>query len=104
MNDSGIKPMGYNVLVKPQTVEVKTKGGLLLPETVIEKDEFGRTEGVLVALSPMAFAFEDWPDGADKPQIGDRVMFSRYNATETTGRDGEKYWLMKDQSIVGIIE
>lgn len=104
MNGSGIKPVGYNVIVKPQAVEVKTKGGLLLPDQVIEKDSFGRTEGVLVAVSPMAFAFEEWPDGEPKPQVGDQVMFSRYNATEMQGRDGVTYWLMKDQSIVGIME
>lgn len=104
MNESGIKPMGYNVLVQPQAVEAKTKGGLLLPEVVIEKDEFGRTEGILVAVSPMAFAFAEWPEGEPKPQPGDRVIFSRYNATEMTGKDGGKYWMMKDQSIVGIME
>jgi len=106
MNTSGIRPQEYNVLVKPDDVEATTKGGLIIPATKIEKDEFARTEGKLVATSPMAFSFEDWPtDAADqKPQIGDRVIFSRYQATEVTGRDGAKYWLMKDKAIAGVIE
>jgi co-chaperonin GroES (HSP10) len=77
---------------------------LLLPESAIEKEEFGRMEGVLVAASPMAFKFEDWPADVPGPMIGDRVVFSRYQATELTGRDGGKYWMMKDRSIAGVME
>lgn len=103
---SGIKPQEYNVLVKPDDVEKKTTGGIILPESKLEKDEFARTEGTLVAASPMAFCFDDWPENAadQKPKIGDRVIFSRYQATEVTGKDGAKYWLMKDKSIAGVME
>jgi len=103
MNGSGIRPMGYNVLVKPDEVEKKTKGGIILPETKLEKDEFGRMEGMLVAVSPMAFSWSDWPDGQAKPEVGQRVIFSRYAGSEVTGKDGAKYWLMKDESIVGVM-
>jgi chaperonin GroES len=104
MNTSGINPLGYNVLVKPEVVEKKTKGGLYMPDPVVEKEEYARMKGVLVAASPMAFTFGDWPADADhmKPRVGDRVLFARYNATEITGEDDEKYWLMKDESIAGV--
>lgn len=104
MNTSGIRPMEYNVLVKPSEVEKTTKGGLILAESTVEKEEFGRMDGTLVAVSPMAFKFEDWPDDVPSPQVGDTVIFSRYQATEITGRDGGKYWLMKDRSIIGVME
>jgi co-chaperonin GroES (HSP10) len=104
MNASGIKPMEYNVLVKPSEVEKTTKGGLILADSTVEKEEFGRMEGTLVATSPMAFSFAEWPEGEPKPKIGDRVLFSRYQATELTGRDGGKYWMMKDKSIMGVME
>ena len=104
MNNSGIRPVEYNVLVRPVDVEQKTKGGIILPESKIEKDAFARTEGVIVAASPLAFDFAQWPDPAQKPKVGDQVIFSRYNADEVTGRDGGKYWLMKDKAIVGVIE
>lgn len=105
MNGSGIRPMEYNVLVLPKEVEEKTKGGVFLPEQAKEKEEFGRMEGLLVAVSPMAFSFDEWPPDQEgqKPQVGDRVMFSKYQATEITGKDGKKYWLMKDRSIAGVM-
>lgn len=104
LNGSGIRPVQYMVIVKPDEVEKTTKGGIILPDTKVEKDEFQRMEGLLVAVSPMAFTFKDWPDGAEKPKVGDRVTFARYNATEITGRDGGKYWFMKDESILGVME
>lgn len=104
MNTSGIRPMEYNVLVKPAEVEKTTKGGLILAESTVEKEEFGRMEGTLVAASPMAFRFDDWPDDAQAPKVGDRVLFSRYQATELTGKDGGKYWIMKDKSIMAVME
>lgn len=103
---SGIKPQGYNVLVLPREVEAKTKGGLYLPDDTKDREQFAQTEGVLVAVSPMAFAFKDWPEdrAGDKPAIGDRVLFSRYLATKVRGADGREYWLMKDESIAGVMK
>jgi co-chaperonin GroES (HSP10) len=103
INTSGINPVEYNVLVKPAEVEKTTKGGLLLPETKVEKDEYGRTEGTLVAVSARAFMF-DGPVLPDDPKVGDTVVFSRYQATEMTGVDGAKYWMMKDRSIAGVVQ
>ena len=104
MNTSGIRVVEFNVLVLPDEVKETTKGGLYLPDTTKEKDEFGRMEGVMVAASPVAFDYAEWPDPAQKPKVGDRVMFARYSATEVKGADGRKYWMMKDKSIAGVIE
>ena len=104
MNTSGIRPMEYNVLVEPKEVEQKTKGGLILADQTREKEGFSRMEGVLVAVSPLAFNFDTWPEGAEKPKPGDRVIFAKYNASEITGQDGKAYWLMKDKSIAGVLE
>ena len=102
MNTSGILPTEYNVLVRPDVVPEKTAGGLHLPDLVKEKDEFGRTEGEMVAVSPLAFTYAEWPEGSLKPKVGDRVIFSRYSATEIKGDDGVKYWIMKDTAIAGM--
>ena len=104
MNTSGIRPSEFNVLVKPRDVETKTKGGLLLADSTVEKEQFGRMEGILIAVSPLAFSYAEWPDDSEMPKVGDTVLFSRYQATEITGRDAGKYWLMKDKSIAGVME
>jgi len=107
MNKSGIIPQAYNVLVEPKEIEAKTKGGLFLADETLEKENFGRMEGILVAVSPMAFTFDgDWPKGreSEKPQIGDRVLFSKYAAIEVNGADVKPYWLMKDKDLIGVMK
>lgn len=101
MNTSGIYPSEYNVLVKPRPVEEKTAGGLFLPDIKKEKDEFARMDGTLVAVSPVAFSYAAFPEGTT-PQVGESVIFSKYQATEITGADGEKYWIMKDTAIAAV--
>lgn len=105
MNDSGIFPMEYNVLVKPKVVEERTKGGVYLPDENKEREQFAQTEGTLVAVSPGAFTFnyEGFPSDAPRPAVGQRVMFSKYQATETKGQDGETYWLMKDKAVAAVL-
>lgn len=103
-NEAGIFPVEYKVLVEPKEIERTTKGGLILADETVEKESFGRQEGVLVAVSPMAFRFEDWPEDAPTPQVGDRVMFSRYNADQVQGKDGKTYWIMNDKSVMAVIK
>jgi co-chaperonin GroES (HSP10) len=94
------------VIVLPRTVEEKTSGGIIIPDQTKEREEFARVEGILVAASPMAFQWDDWPDerADEKPKVGDRVFFAKYNATELTGKDGQKYWLMKDEAVIGVLK
>lgn len=103
-NPSGIKPVEYKVLVEPKEVDRTTKGGLILADETVEKESFGRQEGVLVAVSPMAFKFADWPADVATPQVGERVMFSKYNADQVQGSDGKTYWIMNDKSVMAVIE
>ena len=104
LNSSGIHPLDYKILVLPKEVERKTKGGLILADQTVEKEEFGRKEGILVAKSPMAFKNPDWPEDVPTPQVGQRVMFSKYQAETVQGRDGATYWIMNDKSVMAVIE
>lgn len=102
-NTSGIRPMEYYVLVAPERVEEKTSGGIFLPDDYKEKQQFAQKKGVLIDKSPLAFNFDDWP-AREQPQIGQTVLFSKYQADEVTGKDGETYWIMKDKAIAAVMD
>lgn len=104
-NTSGLHPVAYNVLVKPKEVETTTTGGIILADSTVEKEQFGRVEGTLIAISPGAFTenYHGWPDDGQRPAIGDEVLFSKYQANEMTGRDGGKYWMMRDRDIAAVV-
>ena len=97
MNDSGIKPVNCNVLIKTDVVEEKI-GSVFLPEQNQEKNQHAQTQGMIVALCDDAFH-----EMAQRPKAGERVCFARYAGSEVTGTDGEKYRLLKDIDVTGVM-
>lgn len=100
--DPGLRPMEFNVLILPEAVEGKTKGGIILPDEVKDADKAAANRGLLVAVSPVAFDFAEFRDV--KPQVGDHVWYARYAGTKVKGRDGREYVLCKDRDIGAVIE
>lgn len=101
-NKSGIIPMEYKVLIVPKKIAKKTEGGIYMPDDTQEKHQFGVTEGVIVAVGPIAFTDPDW---LDCPKPGDTILYDKYagNNTSITGKDGEKYKLINDKEIGAIL-
>ena len=102
-NESGIRPIEYNVVVKIDEVEEKTAGGLYLADTSKARKETAETRGTLVATSPMAFTYEDWPDGEPFPQPGDRVFFAQHAGVKQVGLDDKIYRIIKDRDVIGYL-
>lgn len=78
--------------------EDKTKGGILIPDTVKEKPQ----EGEVVAVGPGAR--EDSGElVAIEVKTGDRALFGKWSGAE--GKiDGEDLLIMKESGILGVIE
>lgn len=104
MSQHGITPIEYKVLVRTKKAETRTRGGIVLPEMVVDKDQHASMEGVIEAVSPFAFSYEEWPSGAPKPKAGDLVVFSRYSGIDIKGNDGIDYRLMNDKDVVAVRE
>lgn len=98
----GIEPIEFKVLVEPHKVQERTKGGIVLPEVVLEKDQHASMEGIIAAVSPLAFTYEEWPKGYAKPVAGDTVIFARYSGITVKGNDGVEYRLMNDKDVVAV--
>lgn len=102
-NESGLRPMEYNVVIRMDPTEEKTAGGIILPSAKKDRDELATDEGTLIALSPLAFTYADWPEGEKQPSTGDRVLFAQY-AGRIWERGGVKYRLIKDKDVVAVID
>lgn len=102
-NPSGLVPVEFNVVVQLDKRQEKTAGGIYLPADVQEREKLGEVEGVLVAISPLAFGYEDWPEGSRKPGVGDRVMISRHSGV-LKERNGLDFRIIKDREVVAIVE
>ncbi len=100
LNTSGITPLAFKVVILPDPVEEKTAGGIIIPIEKVTKDEFATTSGTIIAVSGSAFSHvidEEW--GADKPKVGDRVVFTKYAGFRRKGEDGVDYLIVKGEDI-----
>lgn len=87
-----IKPLADRVLVRPSEAEVKTTGGIIIPDTAKEKPQ----KGTVVAVGP---------GKKDEPMTvkeGDLVLYGKYSGTEITV-DGNNYLIMRESDIVAIV-
>ena len=100
----GVEPTGFMVLVAMAEKERVTAGGIHLPESVASKEEWAREKGRLVAVSPLAFTYAKWPEGARVPAVGDVIYCGRYAGKTIEGRNGRQYQLMTDQDIGAVLE
>jgi chaperonin GroES len=97
MTKTKFRPLHDRVVVKRIDAEAKTKGGIIIPDTVKEKPQ----EGEVVAVGP---------GGRDESgkltpmgvKSGDRVLFGKWSGTEVK-LDGEELLIMKESDIMGVI-
>lgn len=102
-NESGIAPVEYNIVVRMDPVKETTDSGLYLPQTKTDRDKLSADEGVIVAASPLAFSYANWPEGSRIPQVGDRILMAQFDG-RIWERGGVTYRLIKDKSVIAVIE
>ncbi|MEK7478203.1 MAG: co-chaperone GroES [Patescibacteria group bacterium] len=99
MNKTSIKPLGDRVLVEPLGKEAKTKGGIIIPDTI---DKERPEQGVVVAVG----AGKTTDDGKLIPikvKKGQTIIFSKYGPDEIKINDKE-YLIISESNILAIIE
>lgn len=94
-----LKPISDYIIVEPQKQEVKTKSGIVLPDTV-EKEK--PQEGVVIAAGPGKL-LESGKHAAMQVKTGDKVLFSKYGPTEVK-IDGKEYFVIKEDDILAVIK
>jgi chaperonin GroES len=92
------RPLHDRVLVRRVKEEEKTKGGIIIPDTVKEKPQ----EGEVIATGPGALG-DDGKRVALDVAAGDRILFGKWSGTEVT-IDGEELIIMKESDILGVVE
>lgn len=103
-NTSGMWPLDVRVLVKPDPVEAKSKGGIILPDEHKEQQKFATVKATLVAVGVNAWAEASRTEAFSAPQPGDRVLIAKYGGIVLTGDDGEDYRLLNDEDVIGVLE
>jgi len=106
-NEAGFRPTRYSVLVRPEKVETK-KGSVLLPDEIIEKEQWRQSQAVVVELGALAFTMgtpgsPEYFEDRDAPKVGDVVSFREYNGQQVAEKDGNRYLILQDSEILGVV-
>jgi chaperonin GroES len=92
------RPLHDRVVIRRAEGDIKSKGGIIIPDTAQEKPQ----EGEVIAVGPGA---RD-ENGALVPldvKAGDTILFGKWSGTEVK-IDGEELLIMKEADIMGVIE
>lgn len=101
-NDSGIRPVEFKILIKPDPIDEMTAGGIFKPQQSHEMEQWAQVKGTLVAFGSRAF--EDWKADRKALEPGTRVYYRKYEGIVITGADGEEYRLCADKDVGGVVE
>src|SRR6058998_1553175 len=91
------RPLHDRVVIERIDPEAKTAGGIIIPDTAMEKPQQGKVVGV-------------GPGGRDEAgklipidlEVGDRVLFGQWSGTEVK-IDGQELLIMKESDIMGVL-
>ena len=96
------KPTGWRVLVLPFKMPEKTKGGLILGQDTLERQQVGSTCGLVLAMGPHCYDKEKFPEGPWCKK-GDFILV-RPNAGTRLVIHGKEFRIINDDSVEGIVE
>jgi len=92
------RPLHDRVVIRRLEAEEKSKGGIIIPDTVKEKPQ----EGEVVAVGP-GTRDESGKLIPLELKAGERVLFGKWSGTEVK-IDGQDLLIMKESDIMGVLE
>ena len=97
------QPTGWRMLVLPFKMKEKTKGGLVLAETTLERQQVASQVGLVLAMGPQCYKDKErYPEGP-WCKVKDWVMFARY-AGSRIKIDGGEMRLLNDDEVLATID
>ena len=96
-------PTGWRIMVLPFQPKVKTKGGILLAEAALERQQIGTVCGLVLGMGPDCYRDKKrYPEGPWCKEK-DWVMFARY-AGSRIKIDGGEMRLLNDDEVLATID
>ncbi len=103
-NKSGIIPFRFNVLVELEELEEKTKGGIILPSDLLDKENAAAQVATIIDIAQGAFCDDLSPDEfRPKPEVGSKILIEKYQGSKVKGNDNKDYVILQDKQILAIL-
>ena len=93
------QPTGWRILVLPFKMDEKTKGGLLMTESVLERQQVGSQCGLVLAMGPQCYNDKERYPHGPWCKVNDWVVFARYAGSRIQIEGGEVRLLNEDEVL-----
>ena len=91
-----VKPLGDRIIIEVAEVELKTKSGIIMPETSKEKPQKGKV--VAVGKGKM---LDNGTRVEPEVKVGDEVIFNKYAGSEIK-IDDKEYLVIRESDVLAI--
>ena len=96
------RPTGWRLLVLPFKMKEKTKGGVILAEDTLERQQVASQVGLVMAMGPQCYKDKErYPEGPWCKEK-DWIMFARYAGSRFKIEGGELRLLNDDEVLATI--
>ena len=95
---------GYHILVRPVSVKSKTKGGLLLPDSVKDDVAYLTTVGKVLSIVDLAYKDKDKFPNGKWCDVGDYVCYARHAGQKLYYKGVRLLLLFYDQVMMKVDE
>jgi chaperonin GroES len=92
-----LRPLNDRIIVKRSEPELKTAGGIILPDSAGEKPEIG----VVLAVGP-GKRTDNGDRVAPDVKAGDKVLFGKYSG-QTVKIDGDELLVVREDDLFAVI-
>lgn len=96
------KPTGWRIVVLPFRPPKKSKGGIVLAEQAVERQQIATVCGYVVSTGPLAYADTDKFPFGPWCKKGDWIVFGRY-AGARIGIEGGEIRILNDDEVLATI-
>ena len=97
------QPTGWRIMVLPFKMKEKTKGGVILAEDTLERQQVASQVGLVMAMGPQSYKDKErYPEGPWCKEK-DWIMFARY-AGSRIKIDGGEMRLLNDDEVLATID
>jgi len=96
------QPTGWRLIVLPFKMDERTKGGIIMNETTLEKQQVASQCGNVLAMGPQCYKDKErYPEGP-WCKVGDWVIFARYAGSRIQIEGGEIRLLNEDEILATV--
>lgn len=100
----GMAPLEFNVLLKIADKARVSKGGIVYSGAEVDKQLFSSCKAEIVSFGKECFRNGDGSELANRPQVGDQVLISKYPGIPFRDDEYNLYRFAHDKDVVAIIK